>query len=194
MTDRELLAEAIAYAAHKHAGQTRMDGTPYIYHPLGVAAMVKNAGHSLATQTVAVLHDTLEDTDATEEELRASFGERIADAVCLLTRRAGIEETIYVDRILTDEIAAVVKNADKIYNLWESAYFGTPDMPRTDEERRFTEHYLEKTRKYYYGRFSLALDDSVRLVQEFLADEYLKEKKSPDYTREEMQLYRSNGE
>ena len=116
MTEQELFAKAVAFAAEKHKSQTRRDGSPYIYHPLKVAEILKDAGYDIHYQIAAVLHDTLEDTDATEEEIRA-FGEDVLEAVRLVTRPAGMDEEQYVEAILDNRMASVVKNADKIHNM-----------------------------------------------------------------------------
>jgi (p)ppGpp synthase/HD superfamily hydrolase len=81
-----LLEKAAAFAAMKHAGQTRKyTGEPYIVHPTAVAEMVKLAGGDEAAIAAAFLHDTLEDTDTSFSELAAEFGTEIANLVNELT-------------------------------------------------------------------------------------------------------------
>ena len=84
MSEHELFAKALVFATEKHAGQTRQDGSPYIYHPIKVAELLKDTGYDLRYQIAGILHDVLEDTDATEEEVRA-FGEDVLEAVKLVT-------------------------------------------------------------------------------------------------------------
>ena len=109
-------AEAIALAANAHKAQLRKDrATPYICHPLQVAEYVKRFGGDLKCQIVAILHDTLEDTSVTEDDIRY-FGEDVLEAVKLLTRH-GNDEEAYVTAILGNHMAATVKNADKICNM-----------------------------------------------------------------------------
>ena len=151
-----LLAEAISLAAMAHCGQARRDKTPYIYHPLMVAEIVKRNGASIDCQIAAVLHDTLEDTAVTEEEI-AKFGECVVRAVKLLTREKGMNEANYVDAILRDPIAKAVKEADKIHNLREAVLCG---------DNGFRKWYAKKAKKYYYGKFSATLDTVIDLALE----------------------------
>ena len=146
--EQYLFNEAVAYAARKHVGQTRKDGTPYIYHPLKVAELVKEAGYDLKYQIAAVLHDTLEDTDATEDEI-GKFGEDVLEAVRLVTRPEGMDEAEYVAKILENHMASAVKNADKIHNMIDLRTCGNPEWAK---------RYTQKVRKYYDGKFSAALD------------------------------------
>lgn len=74
--------EAIQFAAAAHAGQYRKGSpVPYIVHPMNVARTVLNAGGAEYVGVAAVLHDTVEDTPATLDDLRRLFGPRVADLV-----------------------------------------------------------------------------------------------------------------
>src|SRR4030095_6284587 len=79
------LFEALAFAAHKHRRQRRKDveASPYINHPIALARTLAVEGGVVDTATLiaAVLHDTVEDTDTTFEEIRALFGATVAAAV-----------------------------------------------------------------------------------------------------------------
>ncbi|MGN1205712.1 MAG: HD domain-containing protein [Eubacterium sp.] len=186
--DNELYVKALAYANEKHAGQIRKDGdTPYIVHPIAVAELVRKAGYGKKYQIVALLHDTLEDTDATEEDLCA-FGEDVVHAVKLLTRAKGADESEYVKNVLTDPMAAVVKNADKISNLYDSVFSGKVGEPRGEKMTKFAKKYIEKVRKYYEHKFSPALDDAIKKVDAMLDEECVRDYETPNYTQAEMQL------
>lgn len=115
---------AAHFAAQKHAGQLRKDGhTPYIAHPAGVAAILRAGGvEDEATITSALLHDTLEDTHTTYEELRDTFGQEVADTVKELTNDARLpkaeQKRAQIEHGKTgSERWAAVKIADKIANL-----------------------------------------------------------------------------
>lgn len=159
MNDMELFAKAVAFAAEKHKRQVRRDGTPYIYHPLKVAEILKDTGFELKFQMAAVLHDVLEDTDATEEDLRV-FGKEVLEAVKLVTRLPDAKEEEYIAAILQNRIAAVVKNADKIHNMMDVGNCGDVVWGRK---------YVEKVKKYYKGKFSPELDAAIQKAEEAFA-------------------------
>jgi myo-inositol-1(or 4)-monophosphatase len=78
----ELLDRAIVFAVHAHAGtERRGKGFPYIVHPMEAVAIVATMTADQELLAAAALHDTVEDTDVTVEELRAQFGDRIATLV-----------------------------------------------------------------------------------------------------------------
>jgi guanosine-3',5'-bis(diphosphate) 3'-pyrophosphohydrolase len=81
-----LVKKAIEYAAEKHKGQKRKTGEPYIVHPLWVANKLAEMNMDIPTVVAGVLHDTVEDTDATIEEIENLFGEEIANLVDGLTK------------------------------------------------------------------------------------------------------------
>ncbi len=78
----ELVMNAVSFAAARHGAQQRK-GTdiPYITHPLGVALLLARLGCNDEILAAAILHDTIEDTPTTAEELRAEFGERVSALV-----------------------------------------------------------------------------------------------------------------
>ena len=85
MTNYEL-SDVIAFATQKHKPQTRkFNGEPYITHPLRVAEIVKKFTTDLTLISVAILHDTLEDTNTTYEEIKDKFGIKVANMVYTLT-------------------------------------------------------------------------------------------------------------
>lgn len=151
MTENELFSKAVAFATEKHMGQTRKDGTPYINHPLTVAKLLKDAGYGVEYQIAAVLHDVLEDTDATEEEVKV-FGEDVLEVVKLVTRPEGMDEDVYVSAILKNPIAKAVKNADKIHNMQDLVNCGN---------RKWAVYYAQKVKKFYSGKFSIELDQAI---------------------------------
>ncbi|MGZ5129803.1 MAG: HD domain-containing protein [Caldimonas sp.] len=124
------LFEALAFAAHKHRAQRRKDveASPYINHPIALARILTVEGGIDDTQTLiaAVLHDTVEDTDTTFEEIQAIFGKKVADVVREVTddttllkadrKRLQIEHAPHMSRR-----AALVKLADKTSNLRDVA-------------------------------------------------------------------------
>ncbi|HEX8995020.1 MAG TPA: hypothetical protein VF812_03205 [Ktedonobacterales bacterium] len=110
------LEDAIVLAAQWHRGQMypSMQGEPFILHPLRVMAQVE----SDAERMVAALHDVIEDTNCTLEDLRRlGYTERVVEAVDRLTHRDGEAYEAYIERIKDDPLARQVKLADLADNL-----------------------------------------------------------------------------
>ena len=87
-TEEELnmVRKAYAYAAAAHAGQVRLSGEPYLSHPLAVASILAEMGFDAHAVAAGLLHDTVEDTKATLEDIDADFGEQVADIVDGVTK------------------------------------------------------------------------------------------------------------
>ena len=85
-TDEALLNKAYVYAMQKHGTQKRASGDPYFAHPLEVAAILTDLKLDDASIAVALLHDTIEDTDATRAEIDQLFGSEIGAIVDGLTK------------------------------------------------------------------------------------------------------------
>ncbi|MGN0250874.1 MAG: HD domain-containing protein [Oliverpabstia sp.] len=128
-SNQERIASAEKFATAKHKGQTRIGGDPYISHPIAVAKIVKEQGYGTDYQITALFHDLLEDTDASEEEIRQLGGPEVLEAVRLLTKQPGCIMSEYVQGILSNPIARAVKAADRLHNL-RSAFVAGEDFKR----------------------------------------------------------------
>ncbi len=108
---------AIKYATSAHAGQYRkFSGDPYIVHPLRVMQAVEH--RPLTTRIAAVLHDVVEDTDHTLDDVKLYFGQEVRTLVDALTRRPGEEYRGFIQRALEAGPEAVaIKVADLRDNL-----------------------------------------------------------------------------
>ena len=91
--DFERLESAFRYADSHHSTQLRKDGSPYVTHPLSVAELVTEMGLDLDSIIAALLHDTIEDTDATHEEIAKLYGETVADLVEGVTKLTRVQYT-----------------------------------------------------------------------------------------------------
>ena len=112
-------AMRIAYKAHH--GQLDYNGIPYIFHPIHLAESMDDE----ISCCVALLHDTVEDTDVTLEDLKAIFPAEVTDAVALLTHNEGTDYFDYVRAIKGDPVARKVKLADLAHNSNQSRCIGS---------------------------------------------------------------------
>ncbi|WP_338723235.1 bifunctional (p)ppGpp synthetase/guanosine-3',5'-bis(diphosphate) 3'-pyrophosphohydrolase [Devosia sp. XK-2] len=138
--DEQLLNKAYVYAMQKHGSQKRASGDPYFNHPLEVAAILTELKLDDASIAVGLLHDTIEDTDATRAEIDQMFGGEIGTIVDGLTK---IERLNLVSReeaqaenlrklllaISQDVRVLLVKLADRLHNM-RTLQFMAPDKQR----------------------------------------------------------------
>lgn len=104
---------ALKIATEAHKGQVDKAGVPYINHPLTVASLVDTEEEKI----VALLHDTIEDTSITEQDLiDYGFPNEIVEAVKLLTHNKNVPYMDYVAKIKDNELARKVKIADLTHN------------------------------------------------------------------------------
>lgn len=155
---------AATFAAHKHRDQRRKgaEASPYINHPLSVADVLANEGgvEDLITLVAALLHDTIEDTQTTADEISARFGPETAAVVLEVTDDKHLEKEERKRRQVLHAAAIssraqLVKLADKICNLRDLA--GSP--PR--------DWSLARRREYF--EWARAVVDQMRLASPQLA-------------------------
>ena len=113
MTPLEKVAAARLIAKIAHRGQVDKAGMPYFTHPEKVASLLETPEEKI----VGYLHDTVEDTAVTVEDIREFFGDEIADAVATMTRAKGTDYMDYVKGIGRNPLARKVKLADLTHNM-----------------------------------------------------------------------------
>jgi (p)ppGpp synthase/HD superfamily hydrolase len=112
-----LVRSALEQARSDHEGQTRngSGGMPYIEHPKAVAALLDEQGYGEEVLAAALLHDVVEDSETTLDELREKFGEKVAGIVGALTDDESIEEYRQRKAEHRERVAAAVPDAHAIY-------------------------------------------------------------------------------
>ena len=131
--DMALVEQAVKYANAKHALQKRKDGSPYIIHPLAVAQIVAEMGLDMDAILGALLHDCIEDTDASHEDIEKIFGPTVAElveGVTKLTRanfstseQAQMENLRKMFMAMSKDIRVVlIKIADRLHNMRTMQY------------------------------------------------------------------------
>ena len=131
--DMDLIDKAVAYANEKHQYQKRKDGSPYIIHPLAVAEIVVEMGLDVDAVLAALLHDCIEDTDTSHEEIEKVFGATVAElveGVTKLTRanfssteQAQMENLRKMFMAMSKDIRVVlIKIADRLHNMRTMQY------------------------------------------------------------------------
>ena len=145
-----LTRDALDFADRRHAGQRReLDDLPFVTHPVEVACLLHEAGYSDEVVAAGVLHDVVEDTDASVEDIEARFGPRVAELVDAVTHDPAIEDeaerraALRLQVARAGECAAVVFAADKVSKVREMRIrAGRGRFHRTKDGGKL-EHYEE---------------------------------------------------
>ena len=142
------LNTAYVFAAKKHFGQLRQSGEPYMSHPLSVAYILAEMNMDIDTIIAGILHDILEDTDTTEDELSQHFGPKVTFLVDGLTKLGKIEFKSKEEKqaenfrkmliSMSEDVRVIlIKLADRLHNM------RTIDSLRPDKRRRIAEETIE---------------------------------------------------
>ncbi len=126
--DVELLKKAYAFSSEAHCSQKRVEGTPYIGHPLAVASILADMKMDTTTISAGLLHDTIEDTGTSEQDIKAIFGSDIAFLVDSLTKLSKMEfmtkEQAQAENFrrmllaMAEDVRVIlIKFADRLHNM-----------------------------------------------------------------------------
>ncbi len=148
--DKDIIIKAYEIADKAHGGQCRMSGEPYISHPLSVAVILVDLGMDLETVTAAILHDVVEDTDVSIDEIKKLFGGDVANIVEGVTKIGKIpfstkeeQQAENVRKMLLamaeDVRVIITKLADRLHNMRTLA--AMPEQKQRDKARETMEVY-----------------------------------------------------
>lgn len=131
MINTKLTRKAMIIAYNAHKNQVDKSGVPYIYHPIHVAEQMDTEEECV----VALLHDVVEDTDVTFEQLESEFPSEIIDILKLLTKTKDIDYYEYINKIKENAVARKAKIADIKHNLDRSRLDVITDKDIKREEK-----------------------------------------------------------
>jgi len=166
--DMGLICRAFQFAYDLHEGQRRASGEPYIAHPVAVAGLLRDLGGSSSMVAAGFLHDVVEDTDITLEELEQRFGEDVGSLVEGVTKLSKFNFSSKTERqaenfrrmflaMAQDIRVIVVKLADRLHNM------RTLEHLRPEKQRRIAQETLEifapLANRLGIGRFKWELED-----------------------------------
>ena len=146
--DKQLIRKAFDVALEAHKDMRRKSGEPYIYHPIAVAQIVaEEIGLGTTSVVCALLHDTVEDTDITLDDVKGMFGERVAKIIDGLTKISGVFDqqtnSLQAENFrkmlltLSDDIRVIlIKLADRLHNM------RTLDSMKRDMQLKFASETL----------------------------------------------------
>jgi len=168
-TDTEaLLASAFDFAYQLHEGQYRASGEPYIVHPIAVADLLRDIGASAAVIAAGFLHDVVEDTQVTPEEIEGHFGGEVRALVEGVTKLGGIHFTNRTEAqaenlrrmflaMASDIRVVLVKLADRLHNMRTLGALKPEKQQRIARETR--DIYAPLANRLGIGRFKWELED-----------------------------------
>jgi RelA/SpoT family (p)ppGpp synthetase len=168
-TDAEaLLAAAFDFAYQLHEGQFRASGEPYIIHPVAVADLLRDIGASAGVIAAGFLHDVVEDTDVTPEQIEQHFGGEVRALVEGVTKLGGIHFTNKTEAqaenlrrmflaMASDIRVVLVKLADRLHNMRTLGALKPEKQQRIARETR--EIYAPLANRLGIGRFKWELED-----------------------------------
>ena len=168
-TDSEaLLAAAFDFAFQLHEGQFRASGDPYIVHPVAVADLLRDIGASAPVIAAGFLHDVVEDTDLTADQLEEHFGAEVRALVEGVTKLGGLHFTNRTEAqaenlrkmflaMASDIRVVLVKLADRLHNMRTLGSLKREKQERIARETR--EIYAPLANRLGIGRFKWELED-----------------------------------
>ncbi len=167
-SDLDPVKKAFALAKAQHEGQFRLSGEPFFMHPVAVANILADMGLDIHSVTAALLHDVVEDTDMSEAEISAEFGETVALLVSGVTKLGKIAYTSNEDQqienlrkmflaMAKDVRVIVIKLADRLHNM--RTLSSMPEHKQREKARETLEVFAPLAHRLGMSKVKMELED-----------------------------------
>ncbi len=167
-SDLDPVKKAFEFAKAKHEGQFRVSGEPFFMHPVAVANILADMGLDSSSITAALLHDVVEDTDATEEDISREFGDSVALLVSGVTKLGKIPYTSNEEQqienlrkmflaMAKDVRVIVIKLADRLHNL--RTLGSMPEAKQRNKARETLEVFAPLAHRLGMSKIKMELED-----------------------------------
>lgn len=167
-SDLDPVKKAFALAKAQHEGQFRLSGEPFFMHPVAVANILADMGLDIHSITAALLHDVVEDTDMSEAEISAEFGETVALLVSGVTKLGKIAYTSNEDQqienlrkmflaMAKDVRVIVIKLADRLHNM--RTLSSMPEHKQREKARETLEVFAPLAHRLGMSKVKMELED-----------------------------------
>ncbi len=192
--DEQLLSKAFEYAKDKHAHQLRKDNTPFVGHPLAVAHLVADLGLDIESILAAILHDCIEDTDASHEEISHVFGNTVADLVDGVTKLTRVQYTSKEEEqmenlrkmfmaMAKDIRVILIKICDRVHNIRTMEY--QSERKQLEKSLETLEIYAPIAHRLGMQRMKWEMEDlSIKYLDPFAFEEIEKELQHLEKTKQ----------
>ena len=166
--DLDPVKKAFEFAKAKHEGQFRVSGEPFFQHPVAVANILADMELDVSSITAALLHDVVEDTDATEEDIAREFGKTVELLVSGVTKLGKIPYTSNEDQqienlrkmflaMAKDVRVIVIKLADRLHNL--RTLKSMPEAKQREKARETLEVFAPLAHRLGMAKIKMELED-----------------------------------
>lgn len=166
--DLDMIKKAYVFSARAHQGQTRRSGEPYLIHPVGVASILADMKLDVPSVVAGILHDTVEDTLTSLEEIEQSFGQEVRDLVDGVTKLGKIQFTTSEERqaenfrkmimaMAKDIRVILVKLADRVHNMRTLVHM--PEDKQEQIARETLDIYAPIANRLGIQRLKIELED-----------------------------------
>ncbi|MBM4331005.1 MAG: bifunctional (p)ppGpp synthetase/guanosine-3',5'-bis(diphosphate) 3'-pyrophosphohydrolase [Deltaproteobacteria bacterium] len=194
--DLGLIEKAYVFSAKVHQGQVRLSGEPYLFHPLAVGAILADMKMDISTVASGLLHDTVEDTHATFDEVKETFGPEIANLVDGLTKISKITLATREEQqaenfrkmllaMAKDIRIVLIKLADRLHNMRTLEYLSPNNQVKIAQET--LDIYAPLANRLGIDRIKTELEDlSFRYLH---SEEYQKLAREVAWKKEEREKY-----